>query len=270
MALITISRGSHSMGKAVAEGVAKRLGYECLNRDVLLEASDQYNIPEIRLEKAITDTPSILERFTHGRHAYVAYIRSALTQHMSKDNVVYHGLAGHVLLKNVSHLLKVRIIADIDVRVATVMESEKLGKHEAAAWINKLDKERRKWTKSMYGVDPWDPSMYDLLINIPRYKVDDAVELICVSANMGQFQTTTESQQQMADLTLACRVKAILVEKYHDICVASSYGNAIVYSVAGDRHAAKLRAAAEQLCGDFDGLNNIEVHPGVSPPASAV
>ena len=49
MPIITISRGSYSRGKAVAEKLAAKLGYELVSRDVLLEASDEFNIPEIKL-----------------------------------------------------------------------------------------------------------------------------------------------------------------------------------------------------------------------------
>ena len=40
MSIITISRGSSSMGKAVAEKVAERLGYHLISREVLLDASN--------------------------------------------------------------------------------------------------------------------------------------------------------------------------------------------------------------------------------------
>ena len=56
--------------QAVAERLAERLGYECLSRDVLLEASDQFNIPEIQLVHAIEDAPSILDRLTRGKERY--------------------------------------------------------------------------------------------------------------------------------------------------------------------------------------------------------
>jgi len=270
MAIVSISRGSYSQGKAVAEKVAERLGYECLSRDVLLQASDQFNIPEITLEHAIKDAPSILERFSHGRQRYVAYIQSALTRNLCRDNVVYHGLAGHVLLKNVSHVLKVRIIADMGLRVAIVMKREKLGQKEARSYIAKLDSERRKWTRSLYGVDPWDPTLYDLLLNLPRFEVNDAVELICRSAEMKQFKTTPESNKEMEDLALACQIKAAVVEKHPDVFVASKYGNVLVYCTEGDRHARKLKAIIGELCSTIEGVNNVEVHAGVTPPANAV
>ena len=36
MAVITISRGSYSRGKEIAEKVAAKLGYTCISRDLLL------------------------------------------------------------------------------------------------------------------------------------------------------------------------------------------------------------------------------------------
>jgi hypothetical protein len=100
--------------------------------------------------------------------------------------------------------------------------------------------------------------------------VDDAVELICRSAELKQFKTTAESQKEMEDLALACQLKAALVEKHPDLYIASRYGNVLVYCAAGDRHARKVKAAVGEVCSQIKGVNNIEVHAGVSPPANAV
>ncbi|MFH0945762.1 MAG: cytidylate kinase family protein, partial [Planctomycetota bacterium] len=51
MTLITISRGSYSRGKQIAEIVAKKLGYDCVAREILLSASSEYNVPEIKVER---------------------------------------------------------------------------------------------------------------------------------------------------------------------------------------------------------------------------
>ncbi len=70
MSIVTISRGSYSRGREVAEKVAKELNnYECISRDILIETSKQFNIPEIKLIRAIHDAPSILERFTYGKES---------------------------------------------------------------------------------------------------------------------------------------------------------------------------------------------------------
>jgi cytidylate kinase len=261
MTIITISRGSYSMGKEVAERLAKRLGFECLSRDVLLEASDKFNIPEIKLVNAIIDTPSFLSRLAHGQLSYISYIQSALTRHVCKDNVVYHGLAGHVFLRNVPHVLKVCIIADLERRAAVLMERENMNEREAKSWITKVDKERRKWTRQLYGIDPRDPSLYDIVIKIGKFDIDDAVEAIFQSARLPHFQATKESQRGMEDLAL--------VGQYPGIKVSSMNGNVLLYADPG-KHERKLKNAAEKLRSKVKGISNIEIHAGVSPPKEAV
>ena len=53
MPIITISRGSYSKGKEIAEKLAAKLNYECISRDILLEASEEFNIPEVKLIRAL-------------------------------------------------------------------------------------------------------------------------------------------------------------------------------------------------------------------------
>jgi cytidylate kinase len=270
MAIITISRGSYSKGKEVAEKVASRLGYQCLSREVILDASDRYHIPEIKMIKAIHDAPSLLERLGHTKLSFVTYYQSALTRSVQKDNVVYHGLAGHLLLKGVPHVLKVRIIANLAERVRAEMEREKIPKKEAEARILRDDQERRKWTQSLYGVDPWDSCLYDMMLHIQRFTVDDAVEIICQAAGNEQFRTTPESQQNMDDLTLASQVKAVLIDSYPSIAVTSDYGNVLIYTKSDDHFVQKLMEETKSLSREIEGIRSLEVHPSGKIPPNAI
>lgn len=270
MAVITISRGSYSKGKEVAEKVAERLGYRCLSREVILDASEHYHIPEIKMIKAIHDAPSILERFGRDKACFVSYYQSALAQDVQKDNVVYHGLAGHLLLKGVPHVLKVRIIADLDERVRNEMAREGIPKREALSLILKDDQERRKWTQNLYGVDPWDSSLYDLVLHIHKLNIIDAVDFICHATNLPQFRTTKESQQKMDDLTLASQVKAALISDYRGISVTAEYGNIVIYTKGDERLSHELNEKAEGLCSDIQGIKHLEVHLGAVVPPNAI
>jgi cytidylate kinase len=219
VAIITISRGSYSKGKEVAEKVAEKLGYACVAREVVIEASKEFDIPEVRLVRAIHDAPSILDRFTYGKEKFIAYFQSALLKCLERDNIVYHGLAGHFLLKGVCHVLKVRIISDMEDRVRLEMDREKITSEDALSLLKKDDEERRKWSLNLYGIDTADPLLYDLVIHIRKIKVDDAVDLICHTAGLDCFKTTFESQKAMEDLVLASEVRTTLLDLKPDIQV---------------------------------------------------
>ena len=212
MAIVSISRGSYSLGSEIATRVAAELGYRCLSREVLLEASKEFNVPEVDLSHAIEAPPSLLDRLTNGRARYVAFIRSTLLRHFCADEIVYHGLAGHFFVQGVQHVAKVRVVADMDYRVGVVVEREGIDADEARAQLQRSDEARRQWTTSLYGVDPEDTSLYHLFIHVGKVGLDGAVTMICDFARQERFRTTTESQAALDDLAIAAEVEARLAD----------------------------------------------------------
>jgi cytidylate kinase len=228
MSVITISRGSYSHGKEVAEKVAKNLGYECVSREIILKASEHFNIPEIKLLRAIHDAPSALNRLTYGKERYVAYVREALMHYLNKDRVVYHGLAGHFFVQEVSHAFKVRIFADLGDRLLEVMRREGTSAEEAKETLIKDDEARHRWSLYLYGIDTTDPSLYDMVIHVKSISTDEAVDLICRVVNLPCFQTTPESQKAMHTHFLAAQVQAGLVEHLPSAKVEVENGDIVV------------------------------------------
>jgi cytidylate kinase len=228
MPVITISRGSYSGAKEVAEKVAQRLGYECVSREILIEAAEEFHVPEVKLLHAFEDPPSVLERFTYGRERFIAYIRAALLHHFKNDNVVYHGMAGHYFVRGISHVLKVRILADVERRVKLVMKREGLSQEKAVPYLHGIDEGRRKWGQRLYGIDTHDASNYDLVIRLHKLSTDDATDIICAAAGLDHFQATAESKQAMEDLYLASLAKARLVERHPRLEVAAEKGTVYI------------------------------------------
>jgi hypothetical protein len=110
MTTITISRGSYSRGKEVAEMVAERVGYECIAREVLVETSEQFKIPEIKLLRTIQDAHSILKRFSYRKQKYLNYIQSTLLSYLQKNNMVWYGFVSQFFVKDILHVLNVLIM----------------------------------------------------------------------------------------------------------------------------------------------------------------
>ena len=259
MPIITISRGSYSKGKEIAEKVAQELGYECIARKVLLEAKEEFNVPEIKLVRAIHDAPSILNSFSYGKEKYITFIQAEILNHFKKDNVVYHGLAGHFFAKGICHVLKVRIIADLDDRVRLEMEREGISRKEALSIIRKDDEERRKWSKYLYGIDTWNSTNYDLVIHIHKLKVKDAVDMICYAARLEQFQATPESQRAIDDLALAAQTKAVLMDVKADLRVSAQDGTVLIKTEAPILQSEALAQQIEKIAKTVHGIREAKI-----------
>ena len=289
MSIVTISRGSYSRGKEVAEKVARELGFECVSREVLIEASEEFNVPEIKLLRAIRDAPSLLDRFTFGKERYNAYIQAALLEHFQKDNVVYHGLAGHYFVRGISHVLKVRIIGEKEDRVKLLMEREAIFEQAASAMrglpveglprlgrdrgmskekavhvLEDIDEVRRKWGLHLYGIDTHDPGLYDVVIHVKKLSTDDASAIICRAAGLNRFQATAESQQAMDDLCLAAHVKANLIERYPRVKVTANEGAVYIALEGGSSSEKKtIQDSVEKIPGVEK--VDIDVYPFMTP-----
>lgn len=211
MAVITISRGSFSHGQEIAEKVAEMLGYECVSREILVEAAQLFNVSEKKLIRSIDDAPNIIERIVHGKERYLEYIRAALLEFARKGNVVYHGHAGHFLLTEIPQVLKIRIIADKDDRIKLLQKRENVTKEAAAEVIENEDKNRTDWTRYLYKMDIHDAKLYDIVINIGNLTIEDACEIICVAARSNSYRTTDESKQVVEDLAISSRLRAALL-----------------------------------------------------------
>ncbi|MBT8374005.1 MAG: cytidylate kinase-like family protein, partial [Deltaproteobacteria bacterium] len=128
MSVIVISKGSYSHGGEVAKKVAQKLSYGNISRDILITTSKRFNISALRLTRAYECSPSFLDKFTFGRDKYIKYIKAAILNELAKDNMIYHGFAGHFFMSGISHVLKVRINADMSQRITYMMKRENVSK----------------------------------------------------------------------------------------------------------------------------------------------
>jgi hypothetical protein len=163
----------------------------------------------------------------------------------------------------IPHVLKVRIIADLEDRVRLEMEREGIQRDEALAVIQRDDHERIKWSQYLYGIDTRDPSLYDLVIHIHKFNINDAVDMICQAAKLAQFQTTPETREAIDDLALAAHVRAALTGIKPDLRVSARNGSVWVKTEAPilkeSALAQEILRAAENIPGVLE--TNIDIIP---------
>lgn len=210
MAVVTVSRGAGSKGEVFARELAARLGYELVSREDLVQEAAGYGVPAERLQKALLDAPGFWDRLTLDRKRYLAFVQAALAERAGKDRIVYEGNAGHLLLRGVAHVVCIRLLAPLSLRVQTAMDILRLGHDEAVRYLEKSDHERESWTRFLYGVDWLDASLYDVTINLRTLQVGGAVEAALAVVQRPEFAPTDESRRAMGNLVLESRVRAAL------------------------------------------------------------
>jgi cytidylate kinase len=206
VAIITISRGSLSGGKALAGCLADRLGYPILGREVLLEAAESMGVSEEVFREKFEAAPGLWARLTREREKYTLAMQTSLAEWCTRGDLVYHGLSGQFLLKELPGVLKVRLVAPLDMRVKAFMDTHPLVSHaETESFIRNVDQERSRWCRLMYGADLTDPSHYDMTVNLKRLSLESACAVITEAVAQPRYRITAEVETELFAFAARCR-----------------------------------------------------------------
>jgi cytidylate kinase len=212
MTIVAISREMGSGGYEVASAAAKILGFDYVDREILLHAARVHDVSEEKITDVADRHLSLWERFDEEKRRYLTFIEAAYYSFAEKGNVVTAGRGGPFFLRNVSHAVRVRIMAPVAVRVRRVMEREKLDHKAAAGKVRNYDRELAGRIDYLFGLDWTLPENYDLVINTEANAWQFYIDLLVATARHARFQPTPESIQQVRDLSLGARVRAAIAK----------------------------------------------------------
>jgi len=211
MSVITVSRGSFSGGKLLAECLGATLGYRCIDRDAVVARAASRGVSAQELVTALEKPPANqVATLNHRKYIYLALVQAALAEEILSGKAIYHGHAGHLLLNPGISVLRLRVVAPMEFRIRMAQERSGLSRAETIAYIQKKDAERRRWTQYLYGVDWENPSLYDLVLNLEHFGIETASRFVGGLIKEGIPYFSEEHPSAMKDFALASRVRAQL------------------------------------------------------------
>jgi len=263
MCIITIQRGTKSGGDALAKCVAEHLQYPSLGREVLQGAATQLGIPPEDVGEKMEERPGRFGRTPLITKLYVAAVRAALAEHARDGNLVYHGLAGGFLLRNLPGVLRIRLIAPVEVRVQALMESHGMDEASAEAYVRDVDDARALWVRNVYGQDIYDSTRYDMVVNLGSFSPSEACEVVAVAACRPEFEMTPTRMKELEDFRLACQVRLVLLEDLGtqtlDLGATVSNGVAVVTGEAPILNTGEVGGRIIELAGSVPGVKEVRL-----------
>lgn len=221
MVAITISREYGSDGRTVAKRVSEVLGFDNVDKELLVEVAREAKVPVSEVERfdeqpehpalrvlrkfltpgyadtltglseyewwATATVPELSARNDQALTAldeevYVKLTAEVMTRLAEQGKVVLLGRGSQALLAGQMHVLHVRVVAQTDFKVKVVHEREGLAEDAALKKIKEFDEKRKVYIKRHYNIDWADPRHYHLVVNTGLLGVEGAVEVICKAA----------------------------------------------------------------------------------------
>ena len=276
MAVITISRHPGSLGDTTARALAERLAYRLVERGELVQLAERIGGSDVAWDRAPEmreRSPTFWERLNEERRRYASVLRRAMTQLAEEGDVVIVGLGGGQLLKGLGNVLRLQIIAPMEVRLERVMErgfddvAGPLSRDRARELIRTRDREIGGYMRYMFNIDWLEPQHWDLVINTGRFSVSETVDIVVAIVESGALEPSVLDKQRLSNLALASRVEATVLGDpsvwVNGLKVVAQDGRV---RIEGEVITEEDRDAVEQVVRAIDGVRHVENDLRVQPP----
>jgi cytidylate kinase len=182
--VVTVSRGSGSLGKQVAQALADRLEVRCCDRDILEEVAKRASVDVDLITKldetvqhsALVPWKAMFSGQTLDEQRYVDHLVKVIMNISRKGGVIV-GRGAHLIL-GPKRAFRVRIIGSLEICAARIAGRKQINQAAARERVQAVDHERARFVQKHFGVDNADCSVYDLVINSDRFSLEWMVDMI--------------------------------------------------------------------------------------------
>lgn len=186
---IALSREGGSGGAAIARAVGEKLGWPVYDHELLTRIAEEKGLTARLLEQLDERHMGWLEEMVASfclqeGSRETTYLRSLLELFagLSKEGHCVIVGRGSAQVLPAENTLRVRVHAPRAHRVAQIERRLGCSRTEAERWIDRTDRERKRFVEHYFHRDPNDPAGYDLVLNAARLGVSTCADLVAHAA----------------------------------------------------------------------------------------
>ena len=212
MPLVAMTREMGSLGKDVAAGLATRIHRKVVYHEIIEPIANKMRLRKSHVERFLDGRAGLWERLTTDRTSLSIFTADETFRFLRDGSTgVIRGWGAVHLLRNVPHVVRVRVCAPMEVRVKRMME--RLATDDRGAVENEIEMSEEAHTaitRRHFGVNWREPEHYDLVLSTERLSVDECVDEVEGLMSKKAFRETEESLRMVDELALEWAVKSAL------------------------------------------------------------
>ena len=216
MAVIAMTREMATLGRDVAAGLAERLGLHVVHHELVAQdIAGRAGTRESEVQRFLEGGATLIDRWRVDTARVSHYTAEQILDLAVKGNVLIRGWGATYLLRNVPHVVCVRICAPMPDRERVLMQ--RLGINDRATArreIERNDAAHNGIMQRLFGIDWTDPALYALVLNTARIEVADCVEHIIRVTQSPKFQETPVSRMALNDQLILSKVHSALDQRF--------------------------------------------------------
>ena len=212
MPLVAMTREMGSLGKDVAAALAARTDRKVVYQEIIEPLANKMRLRKSHVERFLEGKSGIWERLTTDKTSLSIFTADETFRFLRDGSTaVIRGWGAVHLLKNVPHVVRVRVCAPLEMRVARMMHRLSTDNRAAVESEIALSEEAHgAITRRHFDVNWRDAEHYDLVLSTERLSVEECADEIERVMRCPRFQETPESLRQVEDLALEWSVRSAL------------------------------------------------------------
>src|SRR5205809_7982214 len=210
MPIIAITREMGSLGKDVARGLGEELGLPVIYHEVIDHLADRMRVRKSHVIRLLDGSAGLLERLTADKTSLSIFTADEIFGIAGKGGAIIRGWGATHLLREIPHVVCVRVCAPFDLRKQRMME--RLASDDEAHVAEEIranDEAHSAIMRRHFAVQWTEPEHYDVVLNTKRVAVEECVSEVLTLARAPQFEDTERSRAMLDDLALAARVQVV-------------------------------------------------------------
>jgi len=212
MSIVAISETHGSHGTEIGRELARALGWEFADREIIAKAAERYGEAAMELQRVTEEKPTLWERFSDSTQHYLSCVEATIFELAAQGRAILVGHGAAIMLREIPHVLRVRVTAPEPLRAVRVRDAQGLASVDIARqFVRDTDHERAARMRFLYRVDVDDPLLYDLTLNSERLTVEEGARLVREALQSQIVQPTERSLARGRDLSFAAQAKARLL-----------------------------------------------------------
>ena len=225
MSIVTVFTGKYCNEELAIKEILEKTGYKYLtDSDIAAKAGRLSDLPESKILKAFSSKVSVFNQFTHEKERSIAYLKLAVAETLTEDNLLINGFTSLLIPAGIAHVLKVCLISDMKYRLS-IAGSSGMSETEALKMLHKSDEDRMSWTKSILEKDdPWDVSIYDMVLPTDKMNSKAIADLVKNTLEKDILKISAAGEKTIHDFILAARVETELIKAGHYIIAEANDG----------------------------------------------
>ncbi|MDR0511877.1 MAG: amino acid permease [Treponema sp.] len=208
LSIVTVSREMAALGDETSREIAKVMNYRLIDKEALESRMYSLGIKVDSFKKYDERKPSFFAALSQDQEDYLHFLQGAIFAEAEQGHCVLVGRGANVILRGMPAVISVFLSARNEIRIERVKDYFRCDDKRAAQIIERSDRDRAGFYRSIFNIDWRHKGNYHLALNTGIFSPHRCARIIdSLTDDVFTPEAEEENRAVLGDMILAHKIK---------------------------------------------------------------